>query len=215
MKKLIPFAGIGAMAILVALPASADEVVRKLDSRFSAADASRVTLDFPVGELIVEAGSGREVEVHVELECDGWRKSRCTEAAKKIEIVAGTGNKLNVQLKGWPKNGDHGLEGVFRVTVPRDLPLTADLGVGEMRISGLEADLSADLGVGDVSVTMPESAVAEVRLNAGVGDASLSAGGRSFSGKGFVGKELDWTGGSGKARVKIDCGVGEANVKLE
>ena len=212
MKKLIPFA---AAALLAALPVSADEVVRKLDGRFSAADASRITLDFPVGELIVEAGSGREVEVHVELECDSPRKTRCVEAAKKVELVGGTGNRLNVELKNWPKSGSHGLEGVFRVTVPRDLPLTADLGVGEMRISGLEADLSADLGVGDVTVTMPESAVAEVRLNAGVGDASLSAGGRNIAGKGFVGKELDWTEGSGKARVNIDCGVGEANVKLE
>lgn len=212
MKKLIPFA---AAALLAALPASADEVVRKLDGRFSAAGASRILLDFPVGELIVEAGSGREVEVHVELECDGVRKSRCTEAARKVELVGGTGGKLSVRLKNWPRNGDHGLEGVFRVTVPRDLPLTADLGVGEMRISGLEADLSADLGVGDVTVTMPESAVAEVRLNAGVGGATLSAGGRDIAGKGFVGKELDWDEGSGKARVKVDCGVGEASVRLE
>lgn len=212
MKKLIPFA---AAALLAALPAAADDVVRKLDGRFSASDASRISLDFPVGELIVEAGSGREVEVHVDLECDGRRKARCTEAARKVEIVAGTGNKLNVELKGWPKAGDHGLEGVFRVTVPRDLPLTAELGVGEMRISGLEADLSADLGVGDVSVTMPESAVAEVRLNAGVGDATLSAGGRNIAGKGFVGKELEWSEGSGKAHVKVDCGVGEASVKLD
>lgn len=212
MKRLIPFA---AVALLAAVPAAADEVVRKLDGRFSAADASRISLDFPVGQLIVEAGSGREVEVHVELQCDSLRKTRCVEAAKKVELVGGTGNKLLVELKGWPKNGSHGLDGIFRVTLPRDLPLTADLGVGEMRISGLEADLTADLGVGDVTVTMPESAVAEVRLNAGVGEANLSAGGRSIEGRGFVGKELEWDEGSGKARVKVDCGVGEARVKLE
>ena len=212
MKRLIPFA---AVALLAAVPAAADEVVHKLDGRFSAADASRIYLDFPVGQLIVEAGSGREVEVHVELQCDSRRKTRCVEAARKVELVGGTGNRLNVELKGWPKNGSHGLDGIFRVTLPRDLPLTADLGVGEMRISGLEADLTADLGVGDVTVTMTASAVAEVRLHAGVGAANLSAGGRAIAGKGFVGKELEWDEGSGKARVKVDCGVGEARVKLE
>ena len=212
MKKLIPFV---AVALLAALPAAADEVVRTLERKVSAADASRIHLDFPVGDLEVEVGSGREVEIQVELECDSPRKTRCVEAAKKVELVVSSGSRLDVELKGWPKNGDRGLEGNFKVIVPRDLPLNAELGVGNMTITGLEADLNANLGVGDVSVTMPESAVAEVRLNAGVGDASLSAGGRSFTGKGFVGKELDWTGGSGKARVKIDCGVGEANVKLE
>ena len=211
MKKLVPFV---ALALLGALPAAADEVVRTIDRQFSAADASRIHLDFPVGELDVVAGSGREVEVHVELECDSPRKTRCVEAAKAIELVASTGDKMHVELKGWPKSGTRGLEATVRVTVPRDLPLHAELGVGDMSISGLEADLTANLGVGDIEVTMPESAVAEVHVDTGVGDASLSAGGREVDGSGFVGKELDWTKGSGKAEIEIDCGVGEARVKL-
>ena len=212
MKKLIPFV---AVALLAALPAAADEVVRKLDRQVSAADASRIHLDFPVGDLEVEVGSGREVEIQVELECDSPRKTRCIEAAKKVELVVSSGDKLKVELKGWPKSGDRGMEGNFRVTVPRDLPLNAELGVGAMTIKGLEADLNANLGVGDIMVVMPESAVAEVHVDTGVGDANLLAGGQSVEGKGFVGKELDWTKGSGKAEVEIDCGVGEARIRLE
>lgn len=212
MKKLAPLV---AAALLAALPAAADEVVRTLDRQFSAADASRIHLDFPVGELKVEAGSGRQVEVHVDLQCDSPRKTRCVDAAKAVELVASSGAKLHVELKGWPKSGTRGLEANVRVTVPRDLPLQAELGVGDMEISGLEADLSADLGVGDVTVTMSESAVAEVHVDTGVGDANLSAGGHNFEGSGFVGKELDWTKGSGRAEIRIDCGVGEAEVRLQ
>ena len=212
MKKLIPFAA----ALLIALPVAADEVVRTLDRQVSAADASRIHLDFPVGQLKVEAGSGREVEVHVELECDSPRKTRCIEAATKVEIAVSSGKQLKVELKGWPRSSNRGsLEANFTVTVPRDLPLEADLGVGEMTISGIEADLNANLGVGDVTVVMAESAVAEVHVDTGVGEANLLAGGRSIEGSGFVGKELDWTKGSGKAEVEIDCGVGEARVRLE
>jgi hypothetical protein len=212
MKKLIPFV---AAALLAALPAAADEVVRTLERQVSAADAPRIHLDFPVGELKVEVGSGREVEIHVELECDSPRKTRCIEAAKQVELAISSGDKLKVELKGWPKSGDRGMEGIFRVTVPRDLPLNAELGVGNMTITGLEADLNANLGVGDIMVVMPESAVAEVHVDTGVGDANLMAGGRNVEGSGFVGKELDWTKGSGKAEVEIDCGVGEARVRLE
>lgn len=216
MKKLVLIAPVAAIALLAALPAAADEVVvRTLERQVSAAEASRIQLDFPVGELKVEVGSGREVEVHVELECDSPRKTRCIEAAKEVELVVSSGKGVSVELKGWPKSGNQGLEGNFRVTVPRDLPLNAELGVGNMTISGLEADLTANLGVGDILVVMPESAVDEVHVDTGVGDANLLAGGERIAGSGFVGKELDWTRGSGKAEVEIDCGVGEARVRLE
>ena len=215
MKKLIPFAPVAAIALLAALPAAADEVVRTLERQVSAADAARIHLDFPVGELKVEVGSGPEVEIHVELECESPRKTRCIEAAKEVELAVSSGKHVNVELKGWPRNGSRGLEGNFRVTVPRDVPLNAELGVGNMTITGLEADLNANLGVGDIMVVMPESAVAEVHVDTGVGDANLLAGGHRVEGSGFVGKELDWTKGSGKAEVEIDCGVGEARVRLE
>ena len=57
MKKLIPFA---AAALLAAMPAAADEIVRTIDRQFSAAEASRIHLEFPVGELKIEAGSESE-----------------------------------------------------------------------------------------------------------------------------------------------------------
>lgn len=212
MRKLVPLA---AAVLLAALPAAADEVVRTLERQVAAAGVSRIHLDFPVGDLKVEVGSGREVEIQVELECDSPRKTRCIEAAKGVELAISSGSGLKVELKGWPRSGNRGLEGSFRVIVPRDLPLHAELGVGNMTISGLESDLTANLGVGDVLVVMPESAVAEVHVDTGVGDANLLAGGDRVKGSGFVGKELDWTKGSGKAEVEIDCGVGEARVRLE
>ena len=202
--------------LLGALPASADEVVRKLDRQISAAGASAVHLDFPVGEVRVTAGASRQVQVHVELECDSLRKTRCVDAAKGIELITTTvDDRLRVGLKGWPKSGTKGLEATFIVSVPRDLPLKADLGVGEMKISGMANDVTADLGVGEVSVTMAENAVGSVSLDTGVGEASLYAQGRHWESSGFIARELNWSKGSGKAEVRVDCGVGEAMVRLE
>lgn len=59
------------------------------------------------------------------------------------------------------------------------------------------------------------AAVALLAAMPAAADANLLAGGHSIEGSGFVGKELDWTKGSGKAEVEIDCGVGEARVRLE
>lgn len=213
MKKLALLLG---AALLGSLPAAADEVVRTLDRQLSAAEASSIHLDFPVGEVQVDAGTGRQVQVQVNLECDSKRQARCLEAAKAIEIVSSTsGGRLHVELKGWPKAGTRGLEAHYVVTVPRDLPLKAELGVGEMRIAGLENDLNADLGVGEVSVKMSESTVASVNVDTGVGEANLFAQGHHWESSGLISRELKWHEGRGKAAINVDCGVGEAEVRLD
>jgi hypothetical protein len=130
-------------------------------------------------------------------------------------VATSSGDRLKVELKGWPKSGNRGLEVNVQVKVPLDLALGVDLGVGELRIEGLEADLSADLGVGEVTVIMPAAAVGEVSVDTGVGEATLHADGRHWEGKGFVGKELNWSKGRGKAAITVDCGVGEADIRLE
>lgn len=213
MKKLALLVG---AALLGSLPAAADEVVRTLDRQLSAADVAGIHLDFPVGEVQVDAGTGRQVQVQVRLECDSKRQARCVEAAKGVEILSSTsGDRLRVGLKGWPKSGTRGLEAHFIVSVPRDLPLNAELGVGEMRISGLENDLDADIGVGEVSVKMAESFVASVNVDTGVGEANLFAQGRRWESSGLVSRELNWREGKGKAAINVDCGVGEAEVRLD
>jgi hypothetical protein len=213
MKKLALLLG---AALLGSLPAAADEIVRTIDHQFSAADVAGIHLDFPVGGMQVDATSGREVKVQLKLECDSAHQTRCVEAAKGIEVVAGkAGDRMHVQLKGWPKGGTRGLEAHFVVSVPRDLPLKAELGVGEMIISGMESDLSADLGVGEVTVKMPESAVASVSVDTGVGEASLYAQGHHWESSGLVSREVNWHQGRGKAAINVDCGVGEAQVRLD
>ena len=62
---------------------------------------------------------------------------------------------------------------------------------------------------------MPAAAVGEVSVDTGVGEATLYADGRHVEGKGFVGKSLNWSKGRGKAAITVDCGVGEADIRLE
>jgi len=213
MKKIVLLLG---ATLLGSLPAAADEVVRTLDRQLSAADVAGIHLDFPVGEVQVAAAAGRQVQVQVRLECDSKRQTRCVNAAGAVELIATTSaDRLHVGLKGWPKTGTRGLEAHVVVSVPRDLPLRAELGVGEMKISGLLNDVDADLGVGEVTVNMSEAAVGSVDLDTGVGEANLYAEGRHWESSGLISRELSWKKGHGKATVTVDCGVGEAEVRLD
>lgn len=206
---------IAAAVLLAALPASADDVVRTLSQRYPTGGAQSVALDVPVGSLIVNASDQDQVNVELRLECDRG-KDRCAELAKTVKLVGSSrGDRLRVEIDGWPKGNQDGLEAHVRVSMPRDLALNADLGVGKLQISGIEDDITADVGVGEISVTSPASAVRSVHLDSGVGDATLRASGKSLNGSGMVGKELYWNKGAGSAVLKLDCGVGDIDVSLQ
>lgn len=207
---------IAAAALLIALPASArdKETVRTLEKTIPAQGAEAIDLDFPVGEVEVEGWDQSAVEAKVEIQCEN-RSSRCVEAARKVEIVAETEDeRLSLHLKNWPRSS-RGMHVFVRVHVPRSLPLKAELGVGELSIQGIEADLDADLGVGEVNVTLPEGAVRSVNLDAGIGESNLQAGGRWYENAGLIVRELKWREGSGQSNVEVDLGVGEINVVLK
>ncbi len=204
-----------AVALLWALPASADETVRHLEKLIPASGIQQVDLDIPVGEVDIEGWDQPQVHVDVKLECDRGRKA-CREAAQKIRVVyAQEDGRLRIEMKDWPKRGGKGLEAHVRIQVPRQLDLKADLGVGEMDITGIAGNLTADVGVGELDITMPASAVASVNADTGVGETNLSANGRRYESSGLVAKTIHWTKGTGSSKVKADVGVGEITVKLQ
>lgn len=204
-----------AAALLCALPASADEVVRTFQKQIPVGGIEDIHIEIPVGELEVEAGDGRQVEIKIEILCEN-RTSRCLERAKDVRFVySADDGRLHFQLKDWPKVNAKGLQVRARFIVPRDLPLRTELGVGELTVQGIEGDLRADLGVGEVNVTMPESAVGSVRLDTGIGEADLRAGGRRYESGGLFVRQISWNKGKGQSSVEVDCGVGEINVVLK
>lgn len=206
---------VAAATLLWTLPASADEVVRRFDKQFPINGADRVVVDVPVGEVVIEASDERQVHLQMRLECDGDHGD-CASLANRVKLVySRTDGDLILRVKEWPKTRNRGLEAHVRVLVPRDLPLQAELGVGELRIEGLASDVRAELGVGELSITLPASAVHSVSADVGIGEANLTAAGRHYESAGLVAREIRWTKGTGKARIEADCGVGEINIRLK
>ena len=207
---------LAAAALLWTLPAQADddEVVRRFVKELPADGVERVVVDIPVGEVVIEGGSDQQVHLEVRLECDD-RKKACEELAQRVKVVYSRDEgDLTLRLKEWPKSRNKGLEAHVRVQVPRDLPLKAHLGVGELSIADLANSVQADLGVGELNITLPADAVGTVNADTGIGEASLVAGGYHYESAGLVAREIRWDKGTGKARVEADCGVGEIDIRL-
>jgi len=206
-----------AAALLWTLPASAaddDVVVRRFDKQLPLEGAERIVVDVPVGEVVIEGWDDRQVHLDVRLECDKGEDD-CTDLAQRVKVVySRDGGDLTVRVKEWPKSRNRGLEAHVLVKVPRDLPLSAELGVGELRITSMASDVDAELGVGELNITMPAAAVASVSADTGVGEASLTAAGRHYESAGLVSREIRWKKGTGKARIEADLGVGEIDINL-
>jgi hypothetical protein len=214
----LPALAAAALALALLSPAAADDdkVVRRLDLSLSTSGVSLLDLEVPVGETAVEGGDGDEVDIEVEVRCDRPVKARCSAAAEGIELVsARRGERLAVEIKGWPKAKNQGLTLGVRVRMPHDLDLDAEMGVGEFDARGLTADLTLDMGVGEVRIHGRERSVRRVALEVGVGEALLRLGDREIEGKGFIGRELAWNHGKGTAALEVACGVGEIDVRLD
>jgi hypothetical protein len=208
---------LAAAALLWALPALADkdEVVRRFVKELPAGGVDKVVVDVPVGEVKIEGSPDQQVHLEVRLECDD-RGGACEELSKRVKVVySREDGDLTLRLKEWPKSRNKGLEAHVRVQVPRDLPLKAHLGVGQLSIAELESSVEADLGVGELDITLPAAAVGSVNADTGIGEASLVAGGRHYESAGLVAREIRWSKGTGKARVEADCGVGEIDIRLK
>jgi hypothetical protein len=213
MKKIVLILG---AALLWVVPASADEVVRSFRQQIPIANAQKIHLDFPVGELNVDPGDGGQVGLEVKVKCKE-KTGRCADAAQDLKLVYdNSGDVFHLQMKRFPKwGGAKNLHVIAHVTVPRELAVHAELGVGEMNIQGLAGDLDVDLGVGEVNVTLPKEAFGSASLDTGIGEASLIAAGRHYESAGLVTRTLTWDKGTGRSRVTVDCGVGEIDVTLK
>lgn len=198
-----------------ATAARADATVRTLNQELPAASVTLVVFHGQVGELQVTGTSGDAVRLEVVLRCERERDESCRKAAEKVDLEARQrGDRLLFELEDWPRIKGGGLSIRARLEVPRDRAVEVDMGVGEVTVSGVEADVEVDVGVGEVTVEGPEAAFGSVNLDAGVGEAELELGGRTVEGSGFVGGHLSWRDGPGRAHIEVDVGVGEIRVVL-
>lgn len=203
---------------LLAVPAAA-EMVRNLTDTFPLEGARRLEVGVRAGEIRVTGRKRPDVLVEAEVRCSILGGERCKESARAAELaVEHHDGVLEVGFAGLPEgDSPRGLSVHLLIEAPGALSLTADLGAGEMRVTGLEADLDLNVGVGKVEVLAPAAAVGAVHLATGVGDVDLLVHNRSVAegGMAFVGRTLRWEEGAGKARLEVDCGVGSVRVSLD
>jgi hypothetical protein len=207
---------IGVAVLLLAMPAVAHEAVRTIE-RTVEIDAEQILrLDVSVAELAIEGVDGEEVQIRVAIGCSHSSR-RCRDRAEEMELdVDSRARSLEIALRGHGKRGND-LEIDVEIGVPRQNSFELDMGVGEVKIRGMEGDVGIELGVGNVKIRYAEDKVHSVDLEVGVGEADLRPHQRRASSSGFLflGNEVDWDDGPGNGDIEVEVGVGDVDVIIE
>jgi hypothetical protein len=204
------------VSIALAAPLAAG-VDRKLDESFDLRSAGQLRVDFEVGELDIEAWDGQQVEVELELRCRK-RSASCERRLEDVEILSDwRGDRLEVSFEGLSKRVSNKMEVEALIRVPESVELSVDMGIGDLDIRGILHDVFVDMGIGDVSLSLPESAVRAVYLDAGIGESRIwGSHGRVDSSRPFlIGSEVEWESGDGNSEIVVDLGIGEVSVHLD
>lgn len=197
------------------LPAGSEQV-RSFSETFDTDGASSVMLDVPLGEVEIVGSAGTRIEVDVVLECGrGWGSGSCPERAENIELVSRhRGGRLIIEVDGYSKWRNRGLEVNVKVRVPAQMKFELDMGIGEVEIRDMTGDISVDMGIGEVTLRMSADDVDSVNLDTGIGEASLRTPSGNSEAAGLFANEVAWKKGNGEATIKVDLGIGEIDVRL-
>lgn len=160
-----------------ALPAQADDdvTVRTETAALTVGGARLLSVEVPVGEVTIHAADGDRVEASLLVRCDEDSR-RCRDNAAGIRLrQQRDGEELSLEVEGYPRHnsGVESPETDLSLRVPRGLAVALEVGVGDLEVRGLTADVDVELGVGEARVSLPASAVRDVSVDVGVGEAEV------------------------------------------
>ncbi len=186
-------------ALLFAVAAVAPATERReLSQEIEVKAGQTVRIEIPVGEIRIDAVDGSRLRADLTLECR-WSRVDCRQAVDEVELeVRSKERGVRLELERLPQWHKSKLE-------------------IEGTIDGAEGDLWVDMGVGEVEAWLPRQGVGTVSLDVGVGEAELFGADTRIAGRRslLVGSEVYWDEGPGRARIRIDLGVGEITLRLD
>ncbi len=194
----------------------AAEGFAELEKTFEIEAGQKVRLELPVADLRLEVSDALEIRVDLLVRCR-WHQE-CDEVLSNIDLVSSsTSRRFVVELEGLSRWESAKIEVEGTIVVPRTSDLELEIGVGDLKIHGVERNLQVDVGVGKVKIWQTPAAVKAVSLEVNVGEATILGGAEDASDRRsfLVGSEVFWDKGPGDARIDVEVGVGEVSLWLE
>ncbi len=202
-------------ASLMAINAQASNVERTFDFNQPATGITRVVLEVGVGDVEVIAEDSGHITAHVEVSAKKWwtGSARAKRELEDLRIESEVkGDTLHLRMSE-KHDDDHRFGEDWSLRLPPGIVVKIELGVGDLRVLDLAADIEAEVGVGNVRIEGDFSAFGKISGSSGVGDASLRSPKGREDGSGFIAHSLS-SRGPGKASIDASAGVGDIDIRL-
>lgn len=208
-----------AFTTLTASTLAADVARKEIQHSIPSGNVARVTIDVPVGTLQIVNSRGPNVTVTGAIERDfhtgrGERKANEILAASDVELsLRGKSAVIRPRVNaGW--GAGRANEYHLVVSVPRNVDLYIEQGVGELKMEGSFGNVDAALSVGDIEIRMPRSEVRELNAAASVGEVKSNLGDRVVTAEGFFAGSTHYLNERGHSTVRVRLRVGDAHIEL-
>ncbi|MCG7588386.1 hypothetical protein [Photobacterium sp. OFAV2-7] len=209
--------GFGLLIVFIALFSLSNIVVAKDKRTFTGSiDASeqalhKLVMEVPVGMVNVQVVDDGAVTYRVDVEdnSSGW-SFFATDLDALVLSTQVTDQALHLMID------EDGISQDWTLTVPKDLALQLQLGVGNVEINGFSQTLSADIGVGSAWVGVNSTDYEHVRAAVGVGEIQVHGfeQGNLVKERVIVSDQLTITG-TGRNHINIEIGVGDVNLSQD
>ncbi len=222
------------LLLICAAPLTATST-KTMGDQISAEGIDTLKLEAGVGDVEIIAVKGETIGFEVVLEPRRGglftSKRRAEREVEEATLEADiSGSKLYLKVRS--SSSERRFEETWTIELPARLAadiehgvgdigvrgitggVELETGVGDVRVSVDTGDVMIEIGVGDAEVEAPVEAYGSAKCSAGVGNARLRVDGEKIGDGGFLGNSTSWSG-SGEFEIRVDVGVGNAEVTLE
>lgn len=208
--------------LLIALPASADQVRHTFQSAIPRGEVRRIVIDVPAGDVDIRNNTAGKLAV------SGW-VSRDPDSDRNRDKEQRIVNDTSVVIE--VKNGEATVKRHFgpeaqtwrasmfssyhvTVEVPRGVDVDVLTQYGDVTIEGSFGDIDVDLRAGDVDVRIPKKDVRQLNASARVGDVRAKLGDEVVQREGVFPGKTRYENPNGKTIVNVHVTAGDVNVDL-
>jgi hypothetical protein len=203
-KSLVAFALLSTLATTSALAKDVKHITKTVDVD----NGQKISLHVPVGSLDVEICDCNEITIKVKVEAgdSSWSLFSSGNVDDAELSVRHRNNSLKFEID------EDDTKQKWQVTMPASSALNIDIGVGEVDVQGFHNDLTADVGVGQITVSLEGKNYDDIKVESGVGDASIRGFNDVDKERSIVSSSAHYRG-DGKFAIDVEVGVGEVTIR--
>ncbi|MEE2023751.1 MULTISPECIES: hypothetical protein [Alkalimonas] len=185
-------------------PSHADE--KRLELELDASSLQQLLIEVGVGQIQITPANTDRILLTVDVrgEKRWWFFSYKVGNAELRQQREGNTLRLSIPKDNTKQH--------WQLTVPAELAVKADLGVGQFYANNISSSYEIDVGVGQISSSLNAEQYQRIELSAGVGNVNLHNAPSNFKAdRHLVGGSLEWTG-QGNTEFKANVGVGDISL---